>query len=220
LQQPLRGVIGFRNGAQAAELTHRCPLGCPYCSNPLALDAREDELDTTTWLRIFREAAQLGVLQVHLSGGEPGAQRDLADITAGAHLILPRLVGTKTIRWRSPLVDDQYAEYRDAGFLDRLGLKTVVLGKFWPDRGPQWDALAQCDVENVLLVEAKSHVAELCSSPAGAEAGSLQKLQAALKEAATFIGAEPRAPWYAHAEQVTGHRGECRVNVRVSFLGA
>jgi pyrroloquinoline quinone biosynthesis protein E len=68
-----------------AELTHRCPLGCPYCSNPLALDGREDELDTATWLRVFREAAALGVLQVHLSGGEPGARRDLVDITAGAH---------------------------------------------------------------------------------------------------------------------------------------
>ena len=39
-----------------AELTHRCPLGCPYCSNPLALDARDDELDTATWGRVFREA--------------------------------------------------------------------------------------------------------------------------------------------------------------------
>ena len=68
-----------------AELTHRCPLGCPYCSNPLALDAREDELDTATWIRVFGEAAGLGVLQVHLSGGEPGARRDLVDITAGAH---------------------------------------------------------------------------------------------------------------------------------------
>src|SRR6266516_2782816 len=68
-----------------AELTHRCPLGCPYCSNPLALDAREDELDTATWARVFHEAAELGVLQVHLSGGEPGARRDLVDITAGAH---------------------------------------------------------------------------------------------------------------------------------------
>jgi PqqA peptide cyclase len=67
-----------------AELTHRCPLGCPYCSNPLALDARHDELDTATWIRVFREAAGLGVLQVHLSGGEPGARRDLVDITAGA----------------------------------------------------------------------------------------------------------------------------------------
>jgi PqqA peptide cyclase len=68
-----------------AELTHRCPLGCPYCSNPLALEAREDELDTATWARVFREAAALGVLHVHLSGGEPAARRDLADITAAAH---------------------------------------------------------------------------------------------------------------------------------------
>src|SRR6478736_3826679 len=68
-----------------AELTHRCPLGCPYCSNPLALEARVDELDTATWARVFNEAAALGVLQVHLSGGEPGARRDLVDITRAAH---------------------------------------------------------------------------------------------------------------------------------------
>lgn len=68
-----------------AELTHRCPLGCPYCSNPLALEGRTDELDTATWVRVFREAAGLGVLQVHLSGGEPAARRDLVEITQGAH---------------------------------------------------------------------------------------------------------------------------------------
>ena len=68
-----------------AELTHVCPLGCPYCSNPLALDARGDELDTGTWARVFGEAAALGVLQAHLSGGEPGARRDLVAITAAAH---------------------------------------------------------------------------------------------------------------------------------------
>jgi PqqA peptide cyclase len=68
-----------------AELTHRCPLGCPYCSNPLALDPRQSELDTETWARVFNEAAALGVLQVHLSGGEPGARRDLVAIVAAAH---------------------------------------------------------------------------------------------------------------------------------------
>jgi pyrroloquinoline quinone biosynthesis protein E len=68
-----------------AELTHRCPLGCPYCSNPLALETRTDELDTATWARVFREAAALGVLQVHLSGGEPAARRDLVEITKAAH---------------------------------------------------------------------------------------------------------------------------------------
>ena len=60
-----------------AELTHRCPLACPYCSNPLALDAASDELDTDAWRRVFTEAAALGVLHVHLSGGEPLARRDL-----------------------------------------------------------------------------------------------------------------------------------------------
>jgi pyrroloquinoline quinone biosynthesis protein E len=67
-----------------AELTHRCPLGCPYCSNPLALERRDDELDAGTWARVFTEAAALGVLQVHLSGGEPGARRDLVEISASA----------------------------------------------------------------------------------------------------------------------------------------
>ncbi|MGH6683274.1 MAG: pyrroloquinoline quinone biosynthesis protein PqqE [Pseudolabrys sp.] len=67
-----------------AELTHRCPLGCPYCSNPLELDKRADEIDTAIWARVFREAAGIGVLQVHLSGGEPAARRDLADIVKAA----------------------------------------------------------------------------------------------------------------------------------------
>jgi pyrroloquinoline quinone biosynthesis protein E len=68
-----------------AELTHRCPLACPYCSNPLALEGRAGELDTAEWARVFAEAAALGVLQLHLSGGEPASRRDLADITAAAH---------------------------------------------------------------------------------------------------------------------------------------
>jgi len=77
---PLHKPLGL-----LAELTHRCPLGCPYCSNPIALDPRADELDTATWARVFGEAAALGVLQVHLSGGEPGARRDLVEITKAAH---------------------------------------------------------------------------------------------------------------------------------------
>ena len=68
-----------------AELTHRCPLGCPYCSNPIALESRGDEIDAATWARVFAEAADLGVLQVHLSGGEPAARRDIIEITAAAH---------------------------------------------------------------------------------------------------------------------------------------
>lgn len=65
-----------------AELTHRCPLGCPYCSNPLALEPRADELDTAQWKQVFSQAAALGVLHAHLSGGEPAARRDLVEIVA------------------------------------------------------------------------------------------------------------------------------------------
>lgn len=70
--------------ALLAELTHRCPLACPYCSNPLDLIAREAELNTATWARVFHEAADLGVLQLHLSGGEPASRRDLEELVRRA----------------------------------------------------------------------------------------------------------------------------------------
>jgi pyrroloquinoline quinone biosynthesis protein E len=68
-----------------AELTYRCPLQCGYCANPLNLGDYRDELDTATWVRVFEQARELGVLQVHLSGGEPGLRRDLPDLVAAAH---------------------------------------------------------------------------------------------------------------------------------------
>ena len=60
-----------------AELTHRCPLQCPYCSNPVELERVRGELDTETWCRVIREAAELGALQIHFSGGEPTLRKDL-----------------------------------------------------------------------------------------------------------------------------------------------
>jgi pyrroloquinoline quinone biosynthesis protein E len=70
--------------ALLAELTHRCPLRCPYCSNPLELSRASAELDTATWKRVLEEAAALGVLQVHFSGGEPLVRRDLAELVRHA----------------------------------------------------------------------------------------------------------------------------------------
>ncbi|MEP6265758.1 MAG: pyrroloquinoline quinone biosynthesis protein PqqE [Paracoccaceae bacterium] len=70
--------------AMLAELTHRCPLSCPYCSNPIEMNGQDAELDTETWARVFREAAQLGVLQLHLSGGEPASRRDLVQLVKAA----------------------------------------------------------------------------------------------------------------------------------------
>ncbi len=62
------------------ELTHRCPLQCPYCSNPMELERANTELTTAEWQDVMRQAAKLGVLQIHLSGGEPTARKDLEDI--------------------------------------------------------------------------------------------------------------------------------------------
>ena len=70
--------------AMLAELTHRCPLKCPYCSNPLDLIRRSGELDTATWIDVFQQAAAMGVLHVHLSGGEPASRKDLPDLVTGA----------------------------------------------------------------------------------------------------------------------------------------
>jgi len=77
-----------------AELTYACPLHCPYCSNPLNLGDYQDELTTQQWLGVIAEAAELGVLQLHLSGGEPLLRRDLVDIVrfASGHGMYTNLV--------------------------------------------------------------------------------------------------------------------------------
>jgi PqqA peptide cyclase len=101
-----------------AELTHRCPLACPYCSNPLALDRREGELDTETWLRVLGEAADLGVLQVHLSGGEPLARRDLPALVARC---AERGLYSNLITSGIGLTDERMQALADAG-LDHVQL--------------------------------------------------------------------------------------------------
>jgi PqqA peptide cyclase len=60
-----------------AELTYRCPLQCPYCSNPLEIARYKDELDTDSWLRVLREARKMGAAQLGFSGGEPLVRDDL-----------------------------------------------------------------------------------------------------------------------------------------------
>jgi len=70
--------------ALIAELTHRCPLHCVYCSNPLELQHRAGELSTEVWARVFREAAEAGVLQVDFTGGEPLTRPDVVDLVRAA----------------------------------------------------------------------------------------------------------------------------------------
>jgi pyrroloquinoline quinone biosynthesis protein E len=67
-----------------AEVTHRCPLHCPYCSNPIELVTRENELSTEQWIEVITQARELGVLQMHMSGGEPLARHDLRYLVSHA----------------------------------------------------------------------------------------------------------------------------------------
>jgi pyrroloquinoline quinone biosynthesis protein E len=70
--------------ALVAELTHRCPLHCVYCSNPLEMVKRQAELPTGEWVRVFREAVEAGILQVDFTGGEPLARQDIVELIRAA----------------------------------------------------------------------------------------------------------------------------------------
>jgi pyrroloquinoline quinone biosynthesis protein E len=101
----------YRPYTLVAELTYRCPLRCVYCSNPLDYGRHDQELDTETWRRVLREAEDLGVVQVNLTGGEPLIRKDLELlidesrrldlytnlITSGIPLTMERLQGFRAL---------------------------------------------------------------------------------------------------------------------------
>src|SRR5438046_9864387 len=110
-------MIASRPYALLAELTYRCPLHCPYCSNPTR--ARNDhQLTTDEWKRVIREAAALGVLQIGFSGGEPLVRRDLTDLIRAAR---EANLYTNLITSGIGLDVDRVCALRDAG-LDSVQL--------------------------------------------------------------------------------------------------
>lgn len=115
-----------------AELTHRCPLHCPYCSNPLELTATNRELKTAEWVRVLNEASNLGVLHAGFSGGEPLQRPDLTALVAAA-----RAAGlyTNLITSAIGLTPDKAAELKSAG-LDSVQIS------FQSDDAPLADRIA------------------------------------------------------------------------------
>jgi hypothetical protein len=112
--------------------------------------------------------------------------------------ILRQTRGHGTIEWLSPLAVDEYAEYRDGSFLKLIGQAALepALAAFWPARGPQWDALGRTSQGDVLLVEAKAHVAEMFSPATAAGAESRSRIDACLIEVARQLGTNAmRASW-------------------------
>jgi PqqA peptide cyclase len=110
-------MIAPRPYALLAEITYRCPLHCPYCSNPTRT-RNDQELTADEWTRVIREAAALGVLQIGFSGGEPLVRRDLADLVCVAR---EANLYTNLITSGIGLDDDRMAALRDAG-LDSVQL--------------------------------------------------------------------------------------------------
>jgi PqqA peptide cyclase len=94
------------------EVTHRCPLQCPYCSNPVELDRAGVELTTDEWKKVLTELAEIGVLQVHFSGGEPTARKDLVELVrrAADAGLYTNLITSAVLLTRAKL-----AELADAG---------------------------------------------------------------------------------------------------------
>src|SRR5256714_5391412 len=131
-------MTASRPYALLAEITYRCPLHCPYCSNPVTVDSavpneeqaepialgtahtttNNGELTTEEWKRVIREAAALGVLQIGFSGGEPLARRDLAELVRAAR---EANLYTNLITSGIGLGDDRVRDLRDAG-LDSVQL--------------------------------------------------------------------------------------------------
>jgi hypothetical protein len=111
--------------------------------------------------------------------------------------ILSSIPGATGIEWLSPLANDDYAEYRDSDFLHRIGQGHVAdrLATFWPERGPQWDALGRTDTGEVILVEAKAHIDEMFSAGCQASERSFKRISETLDRTITAYRAKPAISW-------------------------
>ena len=117
-----------------------------------------------------------------------------------------------TIEWVSPLLADQFREYRDMEALRRLGVQSLnyrKLSDFWPRRGPVWDALARTISGELIFVEAKAHIAEAASPGTKASLTSLELIQRSLAEARRFYAPKATAEWsgtfYQYANRLALH---------------
>lgn len=112
------------------------------------------------------------------------------------------------LEWRSPLVSDDYAEYRDQAFLNLLDIPTrkTRLKDFWPAGGPQWDALGKTKDGKVFLVEAKSHIPEVLSHLAAKSPSSITKINESLNRTKRALHVKTSnnwsSPFYQHANRI------------------
>jgi len=117
---------------------------------------------------------------------------------------ISKIVGKQMkIEWKSPLKKDNYAEYRDKDFLDKLDILSRIkhpLKDFWPNNGPQWDALGVCGNEKdkeyeVILVEAKAHIPEMVSHGTKAKPGTRKQIENSLDEVKKYLNIRNDIDW-------------------------
>ena len=132
------------------------------------------------------------------------AVNDHADLLNNRILEALGLREATPIVWTSPLKNDEFAEYRDQEFVDRIDTSLPVrqLESFWPVRGPQWDALAKVGNGGVLLVEAKANIPEIVSTGTGAGGASLELIKRSLDETKDFLGIDADIPWTGKLYQI------------------
>lgn len=120
--------------------------------------------------------------------------QDMLDTEIKRALHLP---DAERVEWRSPLEREGYAEYRDAAFLEKLGIDPgeVRLERYWPKGGPRWDALGRTSSGKLLLVEAKSHIPELISTLKAESDKSKSLISSSLKEAKAYWGSNGDFDW-------------------------
>lgn len=141
-----------------------------------------------------------------------GSQRDLQVVANRCPEVFAAALGREVgeIEWLSPVADDEWAEYRDAEFLERLGVGDDLehpLTDLWPRRGACWDGLARdLRTGEYLIIEAKAHVSELFGGGCKAGAKSRALIRKSLAETAASQGAEfTEEGWLGEAYQ-TGNR--------------
>jgi hypothetical protein len=135
-----------------------------------------------------------------------GSQKWIQDIINICPELLNELIRQKVtslsgrkICWKSPLKEDDYSEYRDTAFLEKINLQELVVGlkKFWPKNGPQWDALGRTsDRKASILIEAKANVPELVSFCGANDEKSLNTISESLAETQRWLSCrDPRIDW-------------------------
>src|SRR5712691_3341557 len=128
------------------------------------------------------------------------------------------------IEWKSPRSDDEYAEYRDEEFLTKLGVQLAQypLLRFWPARGPQWDALATVGADGLLIVEAKANIPEVVSPGTSAMGKRLQRIERSLEETKRYLGVPADIPWsgklYQYANRLAHLYLLRRLNKKKAYL--